>query len=279
MKESLVSFFSKVKTNLQDGVYPNEESVRGQIVYPILTRLGWNQEDPSAVRPEHSVSFPGGEKGRVDIALFSGPEDAYAQDQASVYIEVKSIGGIHKAREQLFEYFKSASPGLKAIATDGQIWRLYAFFTTRKDNLVWECDFRKDEAAYEEQADEFVRFLSLDSAGYSRIDEAVQKQLKKNVLLREILRTISGNDTSVVRNHYKMRILLPGYEENQKGNDIPQKPVFSSPCSPFRSGGTTGAGHKEKETEGSFLPVSHNRKPHRGNKAMWTYSRRALKHF
>ena len=260
MKEDLVSFFRKIKTNLQKELYPNEESVRAQIVYPILTRLGWDQEDPRAVRPEYDVSFSGGEKGKVDIALFARPEGMYGQNQASVYIEVKRVGKIHKARDQLFEYFKSAPPGLKAIVTDGQIWRLYAFFKAPPDNLVWECDFLKDEAAYGEQADEFVRFLSLDSARQGRIEGAVNERLQENAKWRGV---VSGSGSFVDKNHYKMRILLSGYEESPKGNHIPQKsayppPILSPHVPPSGAGTQQEAGPKKKKPKVPFF-LFHNR--------------------
>ncbi len=271
MKEPLVSFFRKIQTNLQKELYRNEESVRAQIVYPILTRLGWDQEDPRAVRPEHSVSFSGGEKGRVDLALFSRPEDLYAQNQASVYIEVKSIGGIHKARDQLFEYFKNAPPGLKALATDGQTWRLYAFFKAPPDNLVWECDFLKDEDVYGEQADEFVRFLSVDSARQGRIDEAVNERLQENAKLRGL---VSGSGSFVDKNHYKVRILLPGYEANPKGNYVPQKPSFVPhvPSPSFPPVPPSGAGkQQEAVTKGknpkAIFCLYHGRRRIEGTKA------------
>ena len=96
----------------------NEAQTRLSLVDPVLTALGWDPQDPSAVR----VEFPVRQRSRnnkADYALLD------SQQKPIALVEAKSLGtDLGLAQDQLFEY-GSGEAVPYAIATDGAHWAVY----------------------------------------------------------------------------------------------------------------------------------------------------------
>lgn len=96
----------------------NEAQTRLSLVDPVLTPLGWDPQDPSAVR----VEFPVRQRSRnnkADYALLD------SQQKPIAFVEAKRLGtDLGLAQDQLFEY-GSGEAVPYAIATDGAHWAVY----------------------------------------------------------------------------------------------------------------------------------------------------------
>ena len=99
---------TRIQGLLNKGSFPNEASISQGIVLPLLQEVGWNIHDPRFVIPEYSVSG-----SRVDFALLD------RRERPVIFIEVKMLGNIGSAEEQLFKYaYHQGVPFL--ILTDGK---------------------------------------------------------------------------------------------------------------------------------------------------------------
>jgi len=98
------------------GSVPNEESVKIQIVLPILRELGWDDTDPQSVMLELDVGAQ--RKRRIDIALL-------APQRPVVLIETKAPGKPLKDHvAQMLEYAFHEGVDI-AVLSDGFIWWCY----------------------------------------------------------------------------------------------------------------------------------------------------------
>jgi len=103
----------RIQNLITRGNLPNEASISQGIILPILQELGWEIYDPGFVVPEYSVSGR-----RVDFALLD------RRKRPVVFIEVKMLGNIESAEEQLFTYaYHQGVPFL--ILTDGKEWNFF----------------------------------------------------------------------------------------------------------------------------------------------------------
>jgi predicted type IV restriction endonuclease len=103
----------RIQNLITRGNLPNEASISQGIILPILQELGWDIYDPGFVVPEYSISG-----GRVDFALLD------RRNRPVVFIEVKMLGNIESAEEQLFTYaYHQGVPFL--ILTDGKEWNFF----------------------------------------------------------------------------------------------------------------------------------------------------------
>ncbi len=137
----------RIRDGLSRGSYPNERAVSTSIVVPVLRELGWDDSDPTVVKPEYATG-----KGRVDYAL------APRAGSPAVFVEVKGVGKSGEADRQLFEYAFHEGAQI-AVLTDGRIWSFYlpGQFGTYDERRVFQLDLlERDEAEAEFR---FTRYL------------------------------------------------------------------------------------------------------------------------
>lgn len=127
-----------------------EKAIETGVILPLLNKVGWNTDDPTEVKPEHST-----DAGAVDWALRIG-------DVNRIFVEAKAGSVDLKACEdQLEKYCRAAKPDL-AVLTNGTHWWLYLPPTRRKDAKIrrfLEFDINDEPR---EVADKFQRFLDRD---------------------------------------------------------------------------------------------------------------------
>ncbi len=110
---TLKEHIDDIRNNLEQGLFTNEASVSQGIVLRLLHVLDWPIFDIQIVAPEYTVG-----KRRVDFALRPPSLNPL------VFIEVKQVGNLEGAEEQLFEYaYREGVP--IAILTDGQKWQFF----------------------------------------------------------------------------------------------------------------------------------------------------------
>lgn len=161
---ALKGTIESIVRKLQQGKYPNEQSVSMGIVLPILSELGWDTTEPDFVWPEYSIK-----NGRVDFAL------CYPAQNPKVFIEVKQPGKADGADEQLFDY--ALRHGVRmALLADGRTWSFYlpGEEGSYEDRRVYKIDLL--ERTSEASAESLERYLNRGriSSGHA-IDEAVRE--------------------------------------------------------------------------------------------------------
>ena len=120
MLDDLVSAIETLQQRIRNhgaNLRENETRTRMALIDPLLTALGWDVSDPSAVTPEYSVS------GRwADYALLR------PDGQPAATIEAKKLGeSLGSHRMQMLNY-SNASGVEYAGLTDGDHWELYEVF-------------------------------------------------------------------------------------------------------------------------------------------------------
>ncbi len=102
-----------VTTRIASGDLANEAQVKHAVVLPVLRELGWDDSDPSVLRPEYAL-----DTGFVDYALLD-------RGRPLIFIEAKKVGALSVAGEaQLFWY--ATNKGVPVlILTDGNLWDFY----------------------------------------------------------------------------------------------------------------------------------------------------------
>lgn len=138
---------ARIAEGLRRGAYPNERAVSTSIVVPVLRCLGWDDIDPTVVRPEYATG-----SGRVDYALF--PHER----APAVFVEVKGVGKSGDADRQLFEYAFHEGAQI-AVLTDGRVWNFYlpGEYGNYEDRRVYQLDILERSA--QEAALRFDRYL------------------------------------------------------------------------------------------------------------------------
>ena len=103
----------KIRKSIKAGEYTSEAAVSRGIIMRLLDMLEWDVYDTQAVYPEFPL-----DSRKVDYAL------CYPAGKPEVILEVKALGKVSGADDQLFDYaFKAGVP--IAILTDGQEWSFY----------------------------------------------------------------------------------------------------------------------------------------------------------
>ena len=133
---TLKEHIEDIRDKLKNGVFTNEAAVSQGILLRLLHVLDWPIFNIQIVIPEYTVG-----KRRVDFALRPPSLNSL------VFIEVKQVGNIEGAEEQLFEYaYREGVP--IAILTDGQKWQF--FYAIGQGNYserqVQELDFIENES-------------------------------------------------------------------------------------------------------------------------------------
>ena len=176
---TLAEHIDDIRDKLEDGGFSNEASVSQGVVLRLLQALDWPVFNARVVRPEYTV------KGRrVDFALCH-PEEL----KPLVFMEIKDVGKIEGAEEQLFSYaFHEGVP--IAVLTDGREWRFFhpAGEGNYRDRRVHKLDIVKDPS--EEIAPCLDRYLRYESVCEREAIEAIKEDYRNLVLQRQIAKRL-----------------------------------------------------------------------------------------
>ena len=171
---TLKEHIDEIGTGLETGQYGNEAAVSQGIVLRLLDALTWPRFNTQVIIPEYSV---GGR--RVDFALCHPPS------KLIIFIEVKQVGNIDGAEQQLFEYaFHEGVP--IAILTDGREWR---FFHPTAEGDYRErkvCELNLSEGNSEENAKRLKRYLNYESICTGEAVAAIKEDYEKVVQQRQV---------------------------------------------------------------------------------------------
>ena len=171
---TLKEHIDDIRNQLKQGAFSNEAAVSFGIVQRLFEALGWPKFTPQIIIPEYAV-----EGQRVDFALCHPP------GKPLIFIEVKQVGNLEGAEEQLFGYaFGEGVP--IAILTDGQIWRF--FHATGegkyKERKVYELDMIAIDS--EKSAERLDRYLNYEAVQKGKAVTAIKNDYQKVSKQREI---------------------------------------------------------------------------------------------
>lgn len=137
LKETLEMVIERMK-KYRDLYEKSEESVRYQIVNPILKDLGWNPENPEEVQPNISS-----EEGVPDYLLLKNEKKVLFIEAKKLLVDVEEKEIIRKLGQYCF------GEGMKyGVLSNGAIWILFRAFqegTTMAERLVWKVDLENDD--------------------------------------------------------------------------------------------------------------------------------------
>jgi len=137
LKETLEMVLERMK-KYRDLYEKSEESVRYQIVNPILKDLGWNPENPEDVQPNIST-----EEGVPDYSLLKNEKKVLFIEAKKLLVDVEEKEIIRKLGQYCF------GEGMKyGVLSNGAIWILFRAFqegTTMAERLVWKVDLENDD--------------------------------------------------------------------------------------------------------------------------------------
>lgn len=116
----------------------SEESVRYQIINPILRDMGWDPENPEEVRPNISS-----EEGIPDYSLFKDGRKVLFIEAKNLSVDIEQKEVIRKLANYCF------GEGMKyGVLTNGSVWLLFRAFqegTTIAERIVWKTDVENDD--------------------------------------------------------------------------------------------------------------------------------------
>ena len=172
---TLKEHIDDIRDKLEKGeVPPNEAAVCDDIVRRLVHELGWPRYQSQIVYPQYPV-----EGGKVDFAL------CYPPSEPCVFIEVKQVGNIEGAEEQLFRYaFRRGVP--IAILTDGQKWRFFYPIGQGdyRERKVHEMDLTESES--EESAEHLNRYLNYNSIRTGEAVKAIEEDYRNVSRQRQV---------------------------------------------------------------------------------------------
>ena len=171
---TLKEHIDNIRDNLEKGLFINEAAVSDSIVRRLLDALDWPIYNPQLVFPQYPV-----EGGKVDFAL------CHPQSEPCVLIEVKQVGNIEGAEEQLFRYaFRRGVP--IAILTDGQKWRFFYPIGQGdyRERMVHEMDLTGGDG--EENANRLSRYLNYESIRTGEAVKAIEEDYRNVSRQRQV---------------------------------------------------------------------------------------------
>jgi hypothetical protein len=137
LKETLEMVLERMK-KYRDLYEKSEESVRYQIVNPILKELGWNPENPEWVQLNITT-----EEGVPDYSLLKNEKRVLFIEAKKLLVDVEEKEIIRKLGQYCF------GEGMKyGVLSNGAIWILFRAFqegTTMAERLVWKVDLENDD--------------------------------------------------------------------------------------------------------------------------------------
>lgn len=164
---TLIDHIDDIRNKLKENAYKDEAAVSIQIVNRLLVALNWPTYSPEIFIPEYSV-----DNKRVDFAL------CHPEKRPIIFIEVKQVGKIDGAEEQLFNYaFHEGVPIL--VLTDGRKWRFFhpAGTGNYQERLVIEIDLLTGKG--DEVSSDLNRYLNYEEAKSGNIINAIREDYEK----------------------------------------------------------------------------------------------------
>lgn len=164
-----------IRDRLEKGEFPNEAAVSDGIVRRLLDALDWPIYNPQLVFPQYRVNG-----GEVDFALCHPPS------KPLIFIEVKRVGNIKGADQQLFEYAFNYGRIPIAVSTDGREWHFFHPMGQEdyKERKVRELDFNEDNS--EEIVDCLNRYLNYQSICTGAAIQAIKEDYEKVSLEKQV---------------------------------------------------------------------------------------------
>lgn len=164
---TLKEHIDDIRNKLEEELFTNEAAVSQGIVLRFLHALDWPIFNIQIVVPEYTV-----EKLRVDFALCP------VSSKPLVFIEVKQVGKIEGAEEQLFGYaYREGIP--IAILTDGQIWQFFYPIGQGdyRERKVYELNLVEGNS--EENAVPFDKYLNYESVRTRKSIKIIENDYKQ----------------------------------------------------------------------------------------------------
>ena len=171
---TLKEHIDDISKSLEQNRFPNETEVCDKIVHRILDVLNWPKYDYGIRLREYNL------KGlRVDFAL------CHPASEPQVFIEVKRIGNIDGAEDQLFGYASRENVPI-AVLTDGRKWQFFypsglGDYDKRK---VDELDLTGGNS--EENADRLNRYLSYEAIRKGEAARTIQGKYEELYKQRQV---------------------------------------------------------------------------------------------
>lgn len=165
---TLKAHIDDIRSGLQRGIYIDEAAVSKHIVLRLLKALSWPISNRQIVHPEYSV---GG--GRVDFAL------CCPGSTPQVFIEVKQVGEVEWADQQLFEYAFDYGRIPIAVSTDGREWHFFHLMGLEYYGELKVRELDLIEGNTEEIADCLNRYLNYQSIRTGEATRTMKKDYKK----------------------------------------------------------------------------------------------------
>ena len=204
---TLKEHIDDIRKGLEADRYPNEAAVSRRIVLRLLKALAWPISNIQIVDPEYSV---GG--GRVDFAL------CHPESTPRIFIEVKKVGEVEWADQQLFEYaFDYEEDALDhdgaipiAVSTDGREWHFFHLMGSEYYRELKVCGLNLIEGNSEEIADCLHRYLNYELI---RTGEAI-RTIKKDYE-RVYKEKIEWKSLPLIPRELRHVIVPPNAEDNE----------------------------------------------------------------
>ena len=213
---TLKEHIDDIREGLETGRYPDEAAVSQGIVLRILNALNWPTFNTLVVSPEYRV-----EGGRVDFAL------CHPESTPRVFVEVKQVGNIEGAEEQLFGYaFRRGIP--IAILTDGQQWHF--FYPIGEGNYrerkVHEMDLTADDS--EKNAEKLNRYLNYELIRMGEVVEAIKQDYEEVVQQRQIATQLPKIWSELVKEKNEdLLLVIMDAAKNKIGYEPTEKQVLN----------------------------------------------------
>lgn len=161
----------------------SEESVRYQIINPILRGIGWDPENPEEIQPNITS-----EEGIPDYSLLKDGKKVLFIEAKKLSVDIEQNEVVRKLASYCF------GEGIKyGVLTNGSVWLLFRAFqegTTMSERIVWKTDIESDELTAS------IRRLSTISK--DNIDR-IEKLIKKHQILDEIWQSLVDEPEEIIK--------------------------------------------------------------------------------
>ena len=203
---TLKEHIDDIRDKLAKRAFPSEAAVSKHIVLRLLKALAWPISNRQIVHPEYSV---GG--GRVDFSL------CYPESRPQVFIEVKKVGEVEWADQQLFEYafdyeeYTFDYKGIPiAVSTDGREWHFFHLMGLEYYGELKVRELNLIEDNSEEIADCFNRYLNYQSIRTGAAIRTMKKDYR-----RVYKQKIESKPMPSIRSELFHVIVPPNAEDNE----------------------------------------------------------------
>ncbi len=189
LKETIEMVLERLK-KYRDLYEKSEESVRYQIINPILKELGWNPENPEEVQPNIST-----EEGIPDYTLLKNDKEVLFIEAKKLSVDVEEKEIIRKLGQYCF------GEGMKyGVLSNGAIWILFRAFqegTIMVERVVWKADLENDDIT--------ASIRRLDTITKDNV-ENIETLIKKLQILDEIWQSLLDEPKEMIKG------LIPVFE-------------------------------------------------------------------